>query len=76
MSRFGALLESDLVPDPAPAIQYVAVCQACGYIGRPHPSNLTALRDFDRHAASGSHAAAIAVPDPEPDEDEEVAADR
>lgn len=38
-----------------PAMQFVALCEPCGYTGPIRTSTLQALNDFDRHAASAAH---------------------
>lgn len=38
-----------------PVATYAAVCETCDWVSEPSPSNLTALRAFDRHVASEAH---------------------
>lgn len=44
---------------------YQGACTLCGWEGPPRSSSLSALRDFDHHAASIAHAATQAANNPD-----------
>jgi len=52
------MIEAPIYAPPMP-VRFVADCQPCDWQGREHPSNLVALADFDRHAASHKHQAPV-----------------
>lgn len=68
-----------MLPAILPVQTFAAVCEACDWVSSPSPSNLTALRAFDRHAVSAGHLRRFEdviptcdicdEPEPEPDAD-------
>lgn len=62
----------EAVDDGKIRITFVASCAPCAWLGSPRLSNLTALRDYDRHAETASHILGVLVATEAPDEDEPI----
>lgn len=63
--------EAVIAGEPAPPAAYAALCPTCPYEGPVRVSNLTALRDYDRHVATLGHQLAAIRQEVRDDDDDE-----